>query len=101
MTNPIVPPVTAVNHAAVGFTPTEILITFGQTRVAMNDAGNGNVGVTPFVEWLHTASICPTAALQLQSTLTEALMRYTNQFGAIPTDKTFMQRLDPQQGQPQ
>jgi hypothetical protein len=93
------PSTTGVNHTTVLLNAVEILITFGHTRLATTNQ-NGVAATEAYVEWLHTASLSPTAALQLCDKLSEVLMAYAQRYGAIPKDRDFISRSLPAEGAP-
>jgi hypothetical protein len=93
------PPATGVNHTTVLLNAVEVLITFGHTRLGIvND--NGVAATEAYVEWLHTASLSPTAALQLCDKLSEVLMAYAQRYGPIPKDQDLISRSQPAGGAP-
>lgn len=93
-TTPQFPPATGVNHTTVILNATEILITFGRTRLAIVNQ-DGVAATEAYVEWLHTASLSPTAAMQLYHKLGESLMGYAQAYGTIPEDKAYNARAQP------
>lgn len=93
------PPATGTNHFTVLLNAVEILITFGHTRLAINNQ-DGVANTDAYVEWLHTASLSPTAALQLCDKLSEVLMAYAARYGPIPKDRDFISRSQPAEGAP-
>lgn len=93
------PPATGANHTTVLVNATEILITFGHTRLAINNL-EGVADTQAYVEWLHTASLSATAALQLHTKLGEVLMGYAQRYGQIPEDKDYNIRAQPAEGAP-
>ena len=79
---PAIPPTTSVGHINIALSAVEILITFGQTKIAFPQ---GQVGISQAaVEWFHTGAMSPTAAQQLYEALGEILAEYKDQFGKIP-----------------
>lgn len=86
-------PTVGVNHTAVGVNVGvnvgEVLITFGQTVMDIQPDGDGKVRATGTVNWLHTASMSPQVAMQLQQRLASVLMDYAMKFGGVPQDPAF------------
>ncbi len=97
--NQQLPPTTGVNHAVVLLNGVEILISFGRTRLA-HDNQNGVAVTEAHVEWLHTASLSPTAAYQLAKKLSETCMAYAERYGPIPQDREYAVRSQPAGGAP-
>ena len=83
------PGTVGISHTTVGTNVGEILITFGQTVIAVTESEPGQVILVGQAQWLHTASMSPQVALQLQQRLTNALAEYAAKFGAIPQDPAF------------
>lgn len=83
------PPTVGINHFALASNATEVLVTFGCSRVSLTEhpTDSGRVIVNAVVEWLHTASISPVAAMQLHQRLGQVLMDYAATYGSIPVDQ--------------
>ncbi len=88
-----VPPHLAVTHSLMHWNDAEILITQGKSRLVINDAHAGHVESDHIIEWVHTLSLSPVAALHLCAALGEALAQYQARYGPIAHDRALAQRI--------
>ena len=87
------PPTLNAPHAITALNASEILITFGHTRMEVEDGVEGVALARSTVEWHVTISMSPTAAEHLHMVLGTTLMRYKEKYGSIPTDVSLVQRI--------
>lgn len=80
------PPTLGVGHFAMVMTAAEVLMTIGQSRVAITVGDGGNPNPVQMVEWVQTLSIPPAVAVLMRDALTGGLESYVKTFGVIPED---------------
>src|ERR1700721_403206 len=93
MTQGVCPATIHASHVISATNSAEILLTFGHTRMVVNDGQNGEAPSTAVIEWLHTLSMSPTAAYSLHTILGDTLMKYAEKFGPITCDRDLEKRL--------
>jgi hypothetical protein len=79
------PPTQGVSQFVVTMNVNEVLITLGQSRMAINPQ-TGLPGSGPGIEWLLTLSVNSGAAKLLAEVLSQAIAEYERRFGKIPHD---------------